>query len=98
MPDGSGAATAVRPGSATTRAGITCWASTSNSADSRWMANPPVDARALEASLRPHGESVMLPRAAYVDPDVLAWERRHFFAGTWTCLGRVDELSSGTTY
>ncbi|GAA3110473.1 phenylpropionate dioxygenase-like ring-hydroxylating dioxygenase large terminal subunit [Kribbella aluminosa] len=62
------------------------------------MANPPVDARALEASLRPHGESVMLPRAAYVDPEVLAWERRHFFAGTWTCLGRVDELAGGTTY
>ncbi|MGZ0151528.1 aromatic ring-hydroxylating oxygenase subunit alpha [Kribbella sp. WER1] len=59
---------------------------------------PPVDPRALEATLRPHGESVMLPQAAYVDPDVLAWERRHFFAGTWTCLGRVDELAGGTTY
>ncbi|MER7249826.1 aromatic ring-hydroxylating dioxygenase subunit alpha [Kribbella sp. NPDC000426] len=58
----------------------------------------PLDARALEASLRPHGESVMLPREAYTDPAVLAWERRHFFAGTWTCLGRVDELSDGTTY
>ena len=42
------------------------------------MANAPVDARALEASLRPHGESVMLPREAYTDPAVLAWERRHF--------------------
>jgi Rieske 2Fe-2S family protein len=55
-------------------------------------------ADALELSLRPHGESVMLPRAAYVDPEVLAWERRNFFAGTWTCVGRVDELASGTTY
>ena len=62
------------------------------------MANAPVDARALEASLRPHGESVMLPREAYTDPAVLAWERRHFFAGSWTCLGRIDELSAGTTH
>ena len=30
----------------------------------------------------------MLPVAAYTDPDVLGWERAHFFAGTWTCLGR----------
>ncbi len=25
-------------------------------------------------------------------PEVLAWERRHLFAGSWTCLGRVDDL------
>jgi Rieske 2Fe-2S family protein len=29
---------------------------------------------------------------------VLARERRHLFAGTWTRLGRVDKLSDGTTY
>jgi len=34
----------------------------------------------------------MLPAAAYTSPDVLAWERRHLFAGTWTCVGREDEL------
>jgi Rieske 2Fe-2S family protein len=39
----------------------------------------------------------MLPRAAYVDPGVLAWERRHFFAGQWSCVGRVDELVQGVT-
>jgi Rieske 2Fe-2S family protein len=44
---------------------------------------------ALEAVLAPFGSSRMLPVAAYTDPDVLAWEREHFFAGTWTCLGRV---------
>ena len=62
------------------------------------MANAPVDPTALAASLRPHGESVMLPQAAYTDPAVLAWERRNFFAATWTCLGRVEELAAGTTY
>jgi Rieske 2Fe-2S family protein len=62
------------------------------------MANAPVDPTALAASLCPHGESVMLPQAAYTDPAVLAWERRNFFAATWTCLGRADELAAGTTY
>ncbi|TDV54887.1 Rieske 2Fe-2S family protein [Actinophytocola oryzae] len=34
----------------------------------------------------------MLPARAYTAPEVLAWERRHLFAGTWTCAGRLDEL------
>ena len=40
----------------------------------------------------------MLPARAYTAPEVLAWELRHLFAGTWTCLGRLDELlGAGTT-
>ena len=34
----------------------------------------------------------MLPAVAYTSAEVLAWELRHLFAGTWTCLGRLDEL------
>ena len=34
----------------------------------------------------------MLPAEAYTSGEVLAWERRHLFAGGWTCLGRLDEL------
>ena len=34
----------------------------------------------------------MMPAEAYTSEDVLAWERRHLFAGTWTCLGRVEDL------
>jgi Rieske 2Fe-2S family protein len=34
----------------------------------------------------------MLPAPAYTSPEVLAWERRHLFAGSWTCLGRVSDL------
>ena len=37
----------------------------------------------------------MLPAAAYTSPDVLAWERRHMYAASWTCLGRVDDLLPG---
>jgi Rieske 2Fe-2S family protein len=51
-----------------------------------------VPAGDLERSLRPFGESTMLPASAYTSPQVLAWERRHLFAGTWSCLGRLDEL------
>jgi glycine betaine catabolism A len=34
----------------------------------------------------------MLPAAAYTSTDVLGWELRHLFAGSWTCLGRVEDL------
>ncbi|HZJ07097.1 MAG TPA: aromatic ring-hydroxylating dioxygenase subunit alpha [Nocardioidaceae bacterium] len=50
-------------------------------------------AGSLEASLRPFGESTMLPAAAYTSAEVFAWEQRHLFAGTWTCVGRVHDVS-----
>ena len=34
----------------------------------------------------------MLPRAAYVDPAVLAWEHENFFGG-WICVGRSVDLA-----
>jgi Rieske 2Fe-2S family protein len=34
----------------------------------------------------------MLPAVAYTSPEVLAWELRHLFAGSWTCLGRLEDL------
>jgi len=58
------------------------------------MPHAPLDDDALAATLRPFGESVMLPGAAYTDPAVLAWERRHLFAGMWTPLGRTAELAA----
>jgi glycine betaine catabolism A len=51
----------------------------------------PVDQTQLADALRPFGESRMLPVAAYLDDDVLAWERRHIFAG-WVALGRSEDL------
>jgi Rieske 2Fe-2S family protein len=35
----------------------------------------------------------MLPASAYVSESVFAWEQRHIFAGSWTCLGRTSSLS-----
>jgi Rieske 2Fe-2S family protein len=53
---------------------------------------PPLADELLEPALLPFGESTMLPAAAYTSPDVLAWERRHFFAASWVCLGRVEAV------
>ncbi len=52
----------------------------------------PVSRAGLESALLPFGEGTMLPADAYTEPAVLAWERRHLFAGTWVCLGREEEL------
>jgi Rieske 2Fe-2S family protein len=53
----------------------------------------PIDPAGLEAALRPFGRSRMLPRAAYVDPAVFAWEQRHFLDGGWLCVGRSEEVA-----
>jgi phenylpropionate dioxygenase-like ring-hydroxylating dioxygenase large terminal subunit len=55
----------------------------------------PLTATDLQQSLRPLGEATMLPREAYTSTDVLAWEARNFFAGSWSCVGRLDELRRG---
>ena len=52
----------------------------------------PLDAEELARSLAPFGTSRMLPRAAYLDPAVLDWERTHVFGG-WVCLGRTEEVA-----
>ncbi|MGZ5400995.1 MAG: aromatic ring-hydroxylating oxygenase subunit alpha [Nocardioides sp.] len=54
----------------------------------------PLDAAQLDQALAPFGESRMLPRDAYLSPDVLAWERRHVFMG-WMCVGRATDVPSG---
>ena len=56
------------------------------------MTTSPVSEQGLAPALRPFGESTMLPAVAYTSPDVLAWERRHFFAASWVCVGRLDAV------
>jgi Rieske 2Fe-2S family protein len=53
----------------------------------------PIPADDLAKTLQPFGQARMLPRVAYVDDDVLAWERRHLFDGGWVCAGRTDSLA-----
>ncbi len=48
---------------------------------------------AVREVIPPTGEPErMLPAEAYTSPDVLAWEKRHLLAGSWTCLGRLVDL------
>ena len=54
----------------------------------------PVDPEGLSRALLPFGQSTMLPIEAYTAPDVLAWERRNFVAGSWACAGRIEELGA----
>jgi glycine betaine catabolism A len=54
----------------------------------------PLDQAQLALSLAPFGSSRMLPRDAYLSPDVLAWERQHLFSG-WMCLGRSAQIKPG---
>mgnify|MGYP003498280046 CR=1 FL=1 len=35
----------------------------------------------------------MLPRQAYVDPEVFEWEQRAIFSG-WTCVGHAADLAA----
>ena len=51
----------------------------------------PLDEAAVQEALRPFGSSRMLPRAAYVDPDVFAWEKKYFFGADWMCVGRSSQ-------
>jgi Rieske 2Fe-2S family protein len=53
----------------------------------------PLDPADLGRSVQPFGESLMLPRAAYVDPAVFAWEQQHFFGSGWTCVGFSSQLA-----
>lgn len=52
----------------------------------------PLDPVDLDAVLAPFGHSRMLPAAAYVSNEVLAWERRWFFDGGWVSIGRGADL------
>ena len=54
----------------------------------------PIDPTELAGALRPFGESTMLPASAYTSAEVFAWEQRHFFTGSWDCLGRVEDLAA----
>jgi Rieske 2Fe-2S family protein len=62
------------------------------------MTPAPVSVAGLDSALLPFGESTMLPAEAYTSDDVLAWERRRFFAASWVCVGRQEAvLPAGRT-
>ncbi len=52
----------------------------------------PLNPADLAASMRPFGDSVMLPAEAYTSEEVFAWERENFFS-TWLCVGRGADVA-----
>ena len=54
----------------------------------------PLDPAEVALALAPFGSSRMLPRAAYLDDAVLAWEREQLFGG-WMCVGPVRRHPGG---
>jgi len=48
----------------------------------------PLDPTEVALALARFGSSRMLPRAAYLDDEVLAWEMDHFVGG-WMCPGTL---------
>ena len=61
-----------------------------------WLEPSGIVPGALDLVLRRVGQSRTLPAAAYTSPQVLEWEQRNVFAGTWTCVGRESDLRSGS--
>src|SRR5919198_509853 len=51
----------------------------------------PLPKDGLDATLAEFGQSRMLPREAYVEPAVFAWEQQHIFS-SWMCVGYADDL------
>jgi Rieske 2Fe-2S family protein len=52
----------------------------------------PVPSAELAAALAPFGSSRMLPRSAYVSPEVFAWEQANIFS-RWMCVGHAADLA-----
>jgi glycine betaine catabolism A len=71
---------------------------TQHGANTATAPSAPVDQAQLDRALRPFGQSTMLPAAAYNDQAVLDWEQRHFFAGSWPCLGRLEDLARDSSH
>ncbi len=58
------------------------------------VASPaPIAADRLATVLDLESSGTMLPREAYVDAEVLTWERDFFFRRGWVCAGRADALA-----
>jgi glycine betaine catabolism A len=53
----------------------------------------PIDHEAIGKVLMPFGHSYNLPAHAYISHEVFEWEKKHFFEGSWVCIGRSDDLA-----
>jgi len=56
------------------------------------MEAAPLDGAAVRRTTLPFHDARTLPAEAYRSPGVLAWELEAFFARSWVCVGRADDL------
>jgi glycine betaine catabolism A len=54
----------------------------------------PIDPALLAPVQLPLAQARTLPGAAYASAEVFAWERRHFWDGSWVCAGRSADLAA----
>jgi Rieske 2Fe-2S family protein len=54
----------------------------------------PLGAEDVEGTLRPLEEATTLPRRAYVDAEVFAFEHERWFCSDWLCVGRTSDVES----
>ena len=54
----------------------------------------PLSHDVIERARRPFDEAVPLPRAAYVDAEIFAFERDRIFGRSWICVAREDEVAA----
>lgn len=57
------------------------------------MSKFPIDAALVELTAGDFSQARTLPADAYLSPEVLDWEKKHFFERGWVCLGRSSELA-----
>jgi glycine betaine catabolism A len=58
----------------------------------------PVSAADVAAVRRPVEEAHLLPPHVFHDPEVYAWEQEAWFARTWVCVGREEDVAEPGTY
>jgi glycine betaine catabolism A len=58
----------------------------------------PLTKAALERCLLPFGVSFGLPGEAHTSQVVFEWEREHFFAPSWVCVGRGSGSQGGLSF
>jgi Rieske 2Fe-2S family protein len=56
------------------------------------MKPAPLNQEDIQNTLKGFGESLTFPAAAYLSPEVLAWEKDNLWRSMWNCVGRLDEL------
>jgi glycine betaine catabolism A len=58
----------------------------------------PVSAEEVAPVRQPVGKAHLLPPRVFHDPDIFAYEQESWFATTWLCVGREEDVAQPGTY